>query len=223
MKIIYLLPPSESKNDLWIFFKEDTTFNLKKPFEIIQKLTPKDLKCFDNRFLEAINLNKNIEKWPFNYAISRYNWIMYKNIDYINLSQKWQKYFDKNFLILSWMYGILKPKDIIWNYKLPVESIWISTFWKKIITELISNINCDYVVDLLPLSYKKMIDFKSLPQKIIQINFIEKNSTKKVSHGVKNIKWQYIKYLCENNPKKLSDFKNYKIDNVDIEILNLSK
>ena len=68
-----------------------------------------------------------------------------------------------------------------------------------------------------------MIDFKSLPQKIIQINFIEKNSTKKVSHGVKNIKWQYIKYLCENNPKKLSDFKNYRIDNVDIEILNLSK
>ncbi len=212
MKMLFLLPPSEGKTHGWIFENEIVTFPFKKPEKIIKQATEKDLKCTTKRFEEAKNLNKNIEKWPFRKAIERYSWVMYNAIWYEKMSKKWQKYFENHFLILSGMYGILKPEDYIWNYKLPIEAAWLSLYWKKQITQTLKNIDADIIIDFLPLSYKKMIDFSQIGKKVVEVNFIEKTSWKKLAHWVKKIKWEYIHFVCEKQIAHINDLWKYVFD-----------
>ncbi len=200
-KIKFLIPPSEWKNSSSSFIWESLTFHFEKPKEIINNTNEKDLKCKWENFLNAYNLNKKLfeNKLETEYAINRYSWVMYNSISYNEMSKLWKKYFEDNFLIFSWMYWILMPLDKIWNYKLPIEAKWLANFWKNKITEKLNSLNTDFLINFLPISYTKMIDFKKLKAKIINVNFFtQKNwEYKKLSHWVKKVKWEYINNICE--------------------------
>ncbi|USN58237.1 MAG: peroxide stress protein YaaA [Candidatus Peribacteria bacterium] len=90
-------------------------------------------------------------------AIERYSGVMYDAIDYRGMSVSAQKFFSEHFLILSGMYGILRPDDMIGNYKLPIETKGLYQFWWDVIPEAISELQADYIINLLPLSYAKLI------------------------------------------------------------------
>lgn len=199
-KILYLLPPSEGKNHACEFWEERLSFIFEKPLKIAKNATQKDLKCQWKRFEEAQKMNINILHSQTHTAISRYDWVMYKAIDYEGMSVKEKTYFEKHFLILSGMYGLLKPQDHIANYKLPIEAKGLVLFWKEKITQTLQSLEADIVVDMLPQSYKKMIDFSKLNAEIYEIEFVENMNwkPKKISHGVKKIKWEFIKNICKN-------------------------
>ncbi len=218
--IIFLIPPSEGKNNWWDYEKENVSFNIQKPCNIAINATEKDLKCTWKRFEEWINLNKSLcnnQQEEYQEAIKRYSWVMYNNIDYENIENK--SFFDNHFYILSWMYGIVKPKDIIWNYKLPIETKWLYDYFWDIIPWEIKKKKIDYIVNLLPISYAKLIwewtncsKHKKKKQsildawtKIINVNFY-KQDWKKISHWVKKVKWEWIKNICNN---KITDYKNF--------------
>lgn len=222
MKILFLIPPSEWKNLWWEFNKEKLTFNFEKPCEIASSVTEKELKCTGKRFEQALELNKSLCEWKqtqFTVAIKRYSGVMYNAIDYENMSEKGKSFFDNNFLIFSWMYGILKPQDIIWNYKLPLEKAPLYKFWWDKIPDTIVSLKPDFVVNLLPINYAKLIWLgtncsqhkKKLEKilnawiKVVNINFLKEDG-KKVSHGVKKIKWQWIKTICEN---QITDYTKF--------------
>lgn len=141
-------------------------------------------------------------------AISRYSGVMYNAINYAWMDREAQKYFRKHYLILSGMYGVLKPEDMIGNYKLPIETKGLYAFWDSKITDTLNNLELDYIVDFLPNSYKKMIDWKSLEAKVIRVDFFsQKNGEqKKMTHGVKKIKGKYIYDLCQKAPQCIADF-----------------
>lgn len=218
MKIIFLIPPSEAKLSSSFYTKEELSFVFKKPLIISKNATEKDLKCTWKRYEESINLNKNIEKSHTIESIKRYDGVMYKSIDYDNFEDSSKKYFNDNFLILSGMYGLLKPMDKIWNYKLPIETKTLSKYWISEITKKLNDLELDYIVDLLPDSYKKMINFNEINTKVIRLNFI-KNNWKKVSHGVKKIKWEWIKDICKNREKNYQNF--WEMDNSNEKIINI--
>ncbi len=204
MKIIFLIPPSEGKNPDNFYDTEKLTYYFEKPLDIAKNASEKDLKCIWKRFEEAIILNKNINNSKTSEAIKRYSWVMFNAIDYSNMTEKWRDFFNKNFLIMSGMYWIVKPNDRIANYKLPIETKWLNSFWKQKITKELNNIETDYIVDLLPGSYKKMIDFKALEKKVLEINFLKPDG-KKLTHWVKWVKWKWIKNICENKIEKIED------------------
>jgi len=205
MKILFLLPPSEGKNTWWEYDIEKISYSFDKPCDIAINATEKDLKCTWKRYIEWVGLNKNIEKWPFLEAINRYSWVMYNAINYNQMNEWWKKFFEGNFCILSGMYGLLKPLDIIWNYKLPIEIKWLLKFWWDKAADKINGISPDYIVNLLPLSYSKMIDFNNVKSKIININFL-KPDWKKISHWVKKLRGEWIKNICDKNIVDYNDF-----------------
>ncbi len=201
-KIIYLLPPSEWKTSWGDFSEESTTFSLVKPSDIAIHTTPKDLKCQGKRYEEGNTLNTSLchgIQTAFLPAIQRYSGVMYNAIDYPWLSPSWKKYFDTHFYILSGMYGIVSPWDTIWNYKLPIETKWLYAYWGTQITDILNTLKPDIVVNLLPWSYAKMIDWNILQAHVVHIDFFtEKNGErKKMTHGVKKVKGSYIHNLCE--------------------------
>jgi len=199
MKTIYLLPPSEGKNMWWVEWEESTSFSFKKPVDIWKNATEKDLKCSGKRYEEGIELNSHIQESQKLSAISRYSGVMYNAIDYTGMTEGGRQYFDEHFLILSGMYGILRPSDMIGNYKLPVETKWLKDFWGDHITDALNNLDVDMVVDLLPGSYAKMIQWKEIQATVVRINFLhtKNGELKKMTHGVKKVKGEYIKKWCE--------------------------
>ena len=213
-KIIFLLPPSEWKNKWEVSEtreEEKLSFDFLKPKNIAASATEKDLKCIGKRFEEWIVLNKKCIDWKsgdYMKAIERYSGVMYNAIWYNSLSEKWRQFFDQTFLILSGMYGLVCPQDIIGNYKLPIETKWLLNFWWDAITKQIQDVKPDYIVNLLPLSYQKMIDFNVLSSQIVHVNFYtEKDGElKKMTHWVKKVKWEWIKKICE---AEIDDYKKF--------------
>lgn len=223
MKIIFLLPPSEGKNHWWDIWAEELSFIFEKPLDIAINATQKDLKCKWERYKEGIELNKNIEKSEKLPAISRYSGVMYNAINYTKMNTQWKQYFEDNFKILSGMYGIVSPLDMIGNYKLPIETKWLCNFWWTQITQTLNFWQYDYIVDLLPISYAKMIDWKHINSQIIRVNFlhIKDGELKKITHWVKKVKGEYIKDLCEKSIEKIEKFP-WKLEKIWENIFQIS-
>jgi cytoplasmic iron level regulating protein YaaA (DUF328/UPF0246 family) len=72
-------------------------------------------------------------------------------------------------------------------------------YWKDDITKALNESWAEYIINLLPLSYMKMIDFKTLVPKLVNINFQTEKAGKivKISHWVKKIKGEWIKNISE--------------------------
>lgn len=201
--LIYLLPPSEWKNTWWIELASSRTFDFDLPIDIARSATPKDLKCKDSRYIEWIELNKNIDKNPVLPAISRYSGVMYKSIEYDSMDMDSQKYFDEHVLILSGMYGLLKPQDSIANYKLPIDTKSLRKWrWDNITDALIQTYADQDVtfIDLLSWAYQKMLDPDKLRQSgfgYITVQFLKSDGSK-YTHGIKKVKGNELRKRCEN-------------------------
>ena len=218
MKIIFLLPPSEWKKSENKFDLESLNFVFEKPITIAENVDEKDLKCKWERFKQWLELNKNIKKnWTIE-AINRYSGVMYNAIDYIWMNKRWKDFFEEKFLILSGMYWIVKPLDKIWNYKLPIDTKGLFDFWWEKIVKKVVESKPDFIVNLLPISYAKLLWLAKCRRhiykrefliekniKIININFLKENWDK-ISHWVKKIKWEWIKNICENNTIDYNNF-----------------
>ena len=83
------------------------------------------------------------------------------------------------------MYGIVRPKDLIGNYKLPIEVRGLYNFWSNQIAEKIIEENPDYIVNLLPKAYEKLLKIREnlgrLQEKnikILNIIFVSQNGEK---------------------------------------------
>ena len=215
--IIFLLPPSEGKNSWWYIWKQDLSFRFNKPIDIASKATEKDLKCTGARFFQWIKLNKSIENkekllLP---AIERYSWVMFKAIDYSDMNTDEKIFFQNKFLILSGMYGVLRPLDLIGNYKLPIETKGLYEFWWTQMLQIFNDLQPHYVVNLLPISYAKLILWKNKTQStifnekrkftVININFLKAEGSK-ISHWVKKVKGKWIQDICN---KKISDYRDF--------------
>lgn len=213
MKIIFLIPPSEGKNLWWKRWKEKLSFLFEKPIDIAQNATQKDLKCSGKRYEQGIELNTNIMWWEKLPAIERYSGVMYNAINYEGMSALWKTYFQEHFLILSGMYGIVTPQDLIGNYKLPIETNWLYKFWGDIVTSTLNELQADVIVDFLPGAYKKMIQWDKIKSTIVQIDFFQKKDgeLKKLTHGVKKVKGEYIHDICEKMIHDIHDLKGKSI------------
>lgn len=216
-KIIFLLPPSEWKKAENKYYSEKLSFKFEKPCTIAKNVEEKDLKCKWKRFLEWLEFNKILcskqstsKKKLFIEAMKRYSGVMFSAIDYENMNKKWKIFFEQNFLILSGMYWIVKPLDIIWNYKLPIDTKGLFYFWGEKIVKNIIDLKPNYIINLLPISYSKLLWLSKCKKhiykkelltnawiEVINVDFLKQNWDK-ISHWVKKIKWEWIKNICEN-------------------------
>lgn len=134
---LILLPPSEGKNFGGDFsnpynkikdthtFKELTSqrdYVYKKVLEAISKEPEKKLeKIFDmtsNNLIKVFEIMSNLENLPTLKAIERYCGVMFKAIDYDNLSEKQKTNFNESVLFIDGLFGLLKPEDLMPDYKL---------------------------------------------------------------------------------------------------------
>ena len=150
-------------------------------------------------------------------AISMYYGVSFKELELEDYSEKSLKYLKNNLLILSALYGISMPFDLLKKYRLDMTmSIMdkgLYSFWKKDVTDYILNIlNKDEILlNLASGEFSKVIDNK-IP--MINIDFREEKDGvyKSVSTYSKKARGKFLNYLIKNQINNLEDIKEVELD-----------
>ncbi|MDX9704589.1 MAG: peroxide stress protein YaaA [Weeksellaceae bacterium] len=200
--------------------------------EKLQTLKPKDLEKLMSisPALAELNVERNLNWKPktttkeSSPALFAFTGEVYKGLAAETLSEKAQTYLDENLIILSGLYGILRPSDKIRLYrlemgtKLPLNSTKnLYEFWKETLTEHTNSLlkKNEVLLNLASVEYSKVLDDKKLKSSKIEVDFLDfKNGElKKVMVYFKYARGLMARYCAENNIKKLDDVKLFNEEN----------
>ena len=151
MPTLYLIPPSETKLLGGKRGSLSLMFDLPRP-----TVTPTatHLKLSGPRLASAQAANaliysgEDLEVMP---AIQRYTGVLYRALDYASLPPQAQARAHDSILIVSGMYGLLHPQDLIATYKLPMQTPTLKKHRQKHLTDtILAHAQGMTIVDLLP-------------------------------------------------------------------------
>ncbi len=158
-------------------------------------------------------------------ALALFTGEVYRGLNAVSLDDKQMDFAQKNLRILSGMYGILKPMDLMYPYRLEMGTSWPVTpkqtnlykFWgSKLSNSLNEEMEAEEeIINLASTEYFKAIDKKKIKARIITPHFKElKNGEYKiVMTFAKNARGRMTRYIIENQIKNTPDLKFFNWDN----------
>ena len=200
----------------------------KKINELLKKKSPSELKSLMSisEKLAELNWNRNNTfKTPFNIENARpsiftFNGDVYSGLDAFSLSMDQLNQAQKSLRILSGLYGLLKPLDLIQPYrlemgtKLNVEgSLNLYGFWRnKITNKLNDELNeNEFFVNLASNEYSSAIDRKLLKTTMISPVFkdMKNGKLKIISFYAKKARGMMVRYILDNEINNLEGLRGF--------------
>ena len=197
---------------------------------LLKKKSPESLQKLMNISEKLANLNWNRNQAFLNStyknnhraAIYTFNGDVYEGIDALTLEDNKIDIMQKKLRILSGLYGILKPLDLIQPYRLEMGtklSVGNSTdlyqFWKKKVTDKLVNEleRNELLVNLASKEYFSVVDTKVIKSPIVSPEFkdFKNGKLKVISFYAKKARGMMARYLIEKNAKSLDDINSFEI------------
>lgn len=223
------LPTAKATQSL--FLDQSKTLN-----KVLKQQKPQDLSKLmsisDN--LAQLNYNRN-QDWatPFTkdnarQAIYAFNGDVYKGLDAYSIPEDKLELTQNTVRILSGLYGLLKPLDLMQPYRLEMGTKLavgsnknLYEFWKK---DIVNALNQELKEDELFLNlasneYFKAIDTKALKVPVVTANFKEfKNGKLKIiSFYAKEARGLMARYIIDTNAKTIDDLKGFNYNNYQFD------
>ncbi len=158
-------------------------------------------------------------------AILAFNGDVYVGLDAKNFTEQQFELAQNKLRIISGLYGLLRPLDMIWAYRLSMATKLQNSrgrnlydFWGNIITNEINKslaeTNSKTLVNLASNEYFKALSRKKINAQIVDIVFKEnKNGTfRVVSFYSKKARGQMANYIIKNNINDVEMLKGFNID-----------
>ena len=197
-------------------------------FEKMMKISPKLAQLNFDRYQ---NFSSDFNLQNSRQALLAFDGDVYQGIDKVNYDDKDFEFAQGHLRILSGLYGLLKPLDLIQPYRLEMgtdlrkapslQSLGknLYEFWGDKITDKINAINEEYIINLASGEYFDAINTKKLNQKVINIAFKEnKNGVLKIiGISSKRARGLMTNFVIKNkltNPQTLQKFneQNYQFE-----------
>ena len=197
---------------------------------ILKKKSKKSLQKLMNISEKLANLNWNRNQAFLNStiknnhraAIYTFSGDVYEGIDAHTLEDNKIDIMQNKLRILSGLYGILKPLDLIQPYRLEMgtklsvgNSVDLYQFWKKKVTDKLVNeleIN-ELLVNLASKEYFSVVDTNFIKSPIVSPEFkdFKNGKLKVISFYAKKARGMMARYLIEKNAKSLDDINSFEI------------
>ena len=168
------------------------------------------------RFEAHYNLNNSKQ------AIFAFKGDVYVNIDIDNYGQDELSFTDKHVAILSGLYGILRPMDLMQPYRLEMGTKFkthkgnnLYDFWGSKITDFINNRLASVVdpalINLASNEYFSVLQPKNIKGKVINIAFKERKDSglKVIGLLSKKARWMMVDYIVKNKINKPENLKAF--------------
>ena len=209
------------------FLKESRQINT-----ALKKLLPKDLSTLMSISdkLGELNFERNQQwKTPFTpdnakQAILAFSGDVYQGLDAASFSEREFEVAQRKIRILSGLYGVLKPLDLIQAYRLEMGTKFriegsknLYGFWQDQITKAINNDLSDLggpLINLASNEYFKAIDKKKIKSEIITPAFkdLKNGQYKMISFYAKRARGLMSRFIVQNNIEKDEDLRAFDLD-----------
>jgi len=195
-----------------------------KDLENLMKVSP---KLADLNFERYQNFANKFTLDNSRQAILAFSGDVYQGIDKQNYNQKDFDFAQNHLRILSGLYGLLKPLDLIQPYRLEMGTDLKNSkiaknlgknlyeFWGAKITNKLNEIKDDYLINLASNEYFDSIKPKKLNKEIINIAFKEnKNGVLKIiGISSKRARGLMTNFIIKNKLTKPQDLKKFSEQN----------
>lgn len=207
----------------------------------LKKKKPKDLmELMDiSEKLADLNWQRN-QNWALPFtpenarpAVYAFNGDVYTGLDAYTIPTDKLDVLQDQLRILSGLYGILRPLDLMQEYRLEMgTSIAIGTkknlyeFWKKTITDALNKelTKDELFINLASNEYFSAVDTKALKVPVITPEFkdYKDGKLKMISFFAKKARGLMVRYIIDTNAKTLEDLKGFNYEGYAFDA-NLSK
>ena len=217
--------PTE-KNSFLCFEKEAEFLN-----SILKRKSPKELSDLMGVSSKIADLNyERNHNWslPFNsknarQAVYAFSGDVYRGLDAYSIDTKKVDFMQSTVRIISGLYGLIKPLDLIQPYRLEMGTKLsfdnnrnLYDYWKEKITnqlnsELLEN---EPVLNLASNEYFKAIDSKVVNADIYSANFkqYKDGNYKTIAIFSKKARGMMTRYIIENNITDINSLKSFNYD-----------
>ena len=200
-----------------ILIKQLQSYNvvdLKKIMKISDNLSKLNYDRFQN-----FDLNSE-DSAP---AVLLFKGDVYKGLQADNFSEDTLKYSQKKLRILSGLYGILRPLDRIYPYRLEMGTSLVNdrgsdlySFWGDMVkNSLLSEMDKDEcLINLASNEYSKVLSLKSFDRKVITPVFkdFKNGKLKVISFFAKRARGEMANFILSNRIVQVSDLKNFEYE-----------
>lgn len=207
-------------------FKDDSSLLIQK----LQKMTTSDISSImklstslsKKNFERYKNWSSNVNLSNAKQAILCFKGGVYLGLDVGSFSKDDLNYSQKNLRILSGLYGVLKPFDLIQPHRLEMGTKLINPrgknlyeFWNNKITEslnsCLNNIGAKYLLNLASKEYFSSIKTKQISQAIIDVKFLDnKNGLyKTISFYAKKARGSMASFVIKNKIRTIDQLKEF--------------
>jgi cytoplasmic iron level regulating protein YaaA (DUF328/UPF0246 family) len=195
----------------------------------------KNLMGLSDRLAE-LNFNRyqNFVTQPERPAMFAYNGDVYNNIKRDNFSSTQWRFLQAHTLIISGLYGALRPLDKIRLYRLEMstKNLSLLSFWQDTLTDYINRIleghQNQYLLNLASNEYSSAISQHNLRYPIVNVFFKENRNNKLQIIGInaKKARGSMLNFIAENlidAKEKLYNFSQlgYQYSKIESSINNL--
>ncbi|WP_028855122.1 YaaA family protein [Psychrilyobacter atlanticus] len=217
MKIIF--SPAKSmdfsnsiKDPLKINFTDKTNFLLENLKTLSLDEITKIMKIKGNTLNHVKEIYKNFENANTKKAITAYNGVSFKQLDLTNYNQEEFVFLDTHLIILSALYGVIEPSNLIKEYRLDMnmkllEDQNLYKFWRKEINEYFKD--DEFIINLASKEFSKLIE-----KPMLTIDFKERKGElyKSVSAYSKKGRGMMLNYIIKNNVTSIDEIKKFNLD-----------
>ena len=204
-----------------------------KLVEELKQMSPEHLSKLMGISKDLAELNfQRFQTWhlPFTpenakQAVLAFSGDVYQGLDATSLPVKQLKLAQKKLRILSGLYGVLKPLDLIQPYRLEMgtklkhgKSKNLYEFWNpqlsEKVREAVDESGSNVLVNLASNEYFKSIDTKILRKEIITPEFrdLKNGHYKIISVYAKKARGLMTRFILENDIKKVTDLQAFDLE-----------
>ncbi|WP_116964327.1 peroxide stress protein YaaA [Fastidiosibacter lacustris] len=219
--------PTDKATD--VLFKNEITQLVQKlkhyspdQFETLMKISP---KLAEKVFDMYVNFdNQNYTKANAKQALFAFTGDVYRGLDTLSLTANQLDYAQNHVLMISGLYGLIRPLDLIQAYRLEmgvkfyIDNLLLYDFWRAKLTtklnEIIATSEHKVIVNLASNEYSKVIDQKAIHATWLEVDFKEHHMNKyqTIALFAKRARGRMVRFILDHRINTIDGLKAFDYD-----------
>jgi len=169
---------------------------------------------------EAIRVNSELYDAPLMSALDRYSPdVMYAAMDFANLPTGAQRRLLENGVILSGLFGLLRPDDLIPNYQLDMSATLpevgsVADYWRPIVSPILNDSLEDrWVWDMMPEGHHDAWTDEHTYEARVQVEFVREEEGERVPVTGEDLevqRGQFVNYVVQETAEDLEELHEWE-------------
>lgn len=174
---------------------------------------------------EAVRVDKELYDAPLMSALDRYSpGVMYAAMDFANLPTGAQRRLLENGVILSGLFGLLRPDDLIPNYQLGMDADVpgigpVADYWRPIISPILNeSLENRWVWDLLPEVHRRAWTDEHTYKARVEVRFEREEDGERVEITGEDLevqRGQFVNFIVRETAEEMEDLREWAEEESD--------